>query len=286
MMKFKFKTKMLNKSRRAKAFMCSQHEPTDNNDEHHNDATTINKAVNKKQQGFTLIELLVVVSILAALAGLASVAMGSYQQDSEEKITRVEMQRIANAIRRFKADTGYWPKTEAVAYSYGEYADPANFGFLFSQTGTSIPNWTPEYAIGWHGPYVNFDAMRTIALDSISSDGCDGATNTVIAGLDQFSYGLVDRFQQVRERNTGKDYCVLTRDENSPTEFKIAEFSASPYLYETAFTHSGSSICKEDISPPIDSTITCVALRSFGTDGIDNGGADVSDDIVFVLAVN
>ncbi|MCP4279843.1 MAG: prepilin-type N-terminal cleavage/methylation domain-containing protein, partial [Alteromonas sp.] len=79
-------------------------------------ANNMAKSSAKTQQGFTLIELLVVVSILAALAGITSVAMDGYQQDAEEKITRVEMQRIAGAIRRFKADTGYWPKTGPFSY--------------------------------------------------------------------------------------------------------------------------------------------------------------------------
>lgn len=242
--------------------------------------TKVNATSRKKQQGFTLIELLVVVSILAALAGLTSIAMDGYQQDAEAQITRVEMQRIANAIRRFKADTGYWPRDEGYVYKYNgtnDNTDPANFSFLFNRPD-QINQWTPEYAIGWHGPYVNFDAMRTIALDIISQDGCDGATNAIIASLEQFSYGLVDRFQQIREINTGEDYCVLTRDQDNMAEFKVAEFSASPYLYDADYSNAGNALCSGSSG--------CVALRSFGADGVDNHGIDASDDIVFVLAVN
>jgi prepilin-type N-terminal cleavage/methylation domain-containing protein len=88
------------------------------------------QGIKNKQTGFTLIELLVVVTILATLAGLTSVVMTGYEQDAQKQLTRVEMQRISNAIRRFKEDTGYWPKTEvrtpALAYVS---EDVANFSF-------------------------------------------------------------------------------------------------------------------------------------------------------------
>ncbi len=234
--------------------------------------------MSSRQQGFTLIELLVVVSILAALAGITSVAMDGYQQDAEEKITRVEMQRIAGAIRRFKADTGYWPKTEvrdpALAYVS---EDAASFSFLFNNPA-GVPAWDVEYAIGWHGPYIDLPAMKAIALDSISNDGCDGATNTVITNLERFNTGIIDRFQQLRERNSGGAYCVITRDEDNPAEFTQVEYSGSPYLYNNEFFDAGNALCT--VNPG------CVALRSFGPDGVDNDGDDASDDIVFVLEVN
>ena len=266
----------------------------------------------KNTKGFTLIELLVVVSILAALAGITSVAMDGYYEDSQEQITRVEMQRIANAIRRFKADTGYWPKTESTPYTYDEYEDPANFSFLFSQTKTSIPDWTPEYAIGWHGPYIDLAAIKTISKDDFNVDefnvlkpqGCiDGskypsATFITAASENKRMNGLVDRFEQVRQDSSGnvkeasEEYCVLTKrrtkhfdaDGNVIWLWNIEDISASPYLYDAKFTHFGSALCTKNTD--INLSVTCVALRSFGPDGIDNDGTDDSDDIVFVLEVN
>jgi prepilin-type N-terminal cleavage/methylation domain-containing protein len=277
--KIKLRTKVMARSRRALAFMTSQHSPSN-----------MTPKKSHKQQGFTLIELLVVVSILASLAGLASVAMDGYQQDSEETITRVEMQRIANAIRRFKADTGYWPKTETENGSeFGanndiiDYAgtDSANFNFLFNKPDEDMSNWNPEYAIGWHGPYVDLPAIKPLVIDA-GSAGCP-ITNTndydALQLLPRFN-GLVDRFQQLRKKVSGKDYCVLTREKKDPTKFKVAEYSASPYLYETGFTDPDSTLCDSDDS------VSCIALRSFGSDGVDNKGADASDDIVFVLQIN
>ncbi len=248
--------------------------------------------MSSKQQGFTLIELLVVVSILAALAGITSVAMDGYQQDAEEKITRVEMQRIAGAIRRFKADTGYWPKTETNGTSsYDGVDSAANLNFLFTKPNVNIPDWSPEYAIGWNGPYINLDGINAITIDTLNPNlGCSGSGETHEAAVDNLTRmnGLVDRFQQIREKNSGIKYCVLANfnigdtdsDGKDDWQFKVAEYSGSPYLYETAFDHTDSALCDSDDSA------SCIVLRSFGPDGIDDGGSDASDDIVFVLEVN
>ncbi len=314
------------KSRRALAFLFA----------HDNLPSNTPAKKSDKQQGFTLIELLVVVSILAALAGLASVSMEGYQQDSEEKITRVEMQRIANAIRRFKADTGYWPKTgpfsyttnhttvsataPVSSYSMEDYRDDyfnndANFWWLFEQppqmigywntTTSSLVNseldinklwqWEHDVGMGWHGPYINRDAIKTITVDGAEA-GCSTYSQSQLQNIidkPHTSYpdhiirrfnGLVDRFQQIRENNSGKDYCVLTRDEKNMDEFKVAEYSASPYLYRVNYPLN--SYCL--------SVNGCIALQSFGANGIDESDEasmtaaekEKIDDIIFILELN
>lgn len=290
--KIKLRTKVMARSRRALTFLL-----TTNN--------LPSGAIPKrslKQQGFTLIELLVVVSILAALAGLTSVAMDGYQQDSEEKLTRVEMQRISNAIRRFKADTGYWPKTEKnlPTENYTK-EDKASFSFLFNKPD-HILAWDVEYAIGWHGPYIDLPAIKTVIVDSLNpSKGCtDGLAspdgfltqtqlNAIATSSDRMN-GLIDRFQHVRKDNSGdvkassSEYCVLTRDDKSPTKFKVAEYSGSPYLYRIDYPQN--SYCS--------SANKCIALQSFGPNGIDESDEDSLttaqkekiDDIVFILKLN
>ena len=293
----------------------------------------------RKSLGFTLIELLVVVSILAAIAGMTSVALDGYQQDAEEKLTRVEMQRIANAIRRFKEDTGYWPKTGPFSYetaltptsnswpstvSIEEYRDKyfnsdASFWWLLYQptkyigewkTGTLknlvknesngatelLWQWDIDSSLGWHGPYIDIPAARFVINDEISQDGCSSmniATITASANKPHSNYpesivkrmpGLIDRFQQNRNNISGEGYCVIQRIENNPNDFKVTEYSGSPYIYQAKLTDLNNSICTKHSDTT--KSITCVALRSFGKDGVDNNGSDNSDDIVFILQVN
>lgn len=69
----------------------------------------LSKAGDLRDRGFTLIELLVVCGILAALS---YTAWGSYTgilEGAEDDIARAEIQRLADGLRRFKSDTGYYP---------------------------------------------------------------------------------------------------------------------------------------------------------------------------------
>lgn len=62
-----------------------------------------------RERGFTLLELLVTVSVVASMAYIAWGAYGSVQKKAEDELARAEMLRLADALRRFKADTGFYP---------------------------------------------------------------------------------------------------------------------------------------------------------------------------------
>lgn len=70
---------------------------------------TLSKAGELRDCGFTLIELLVVCSILAALSFIAWGSYAGVQERAEDDIARAEMLRLAAALKRFQADTGYFP---------------------------------------------------------------------------------------------------------------------------------------------------------------------------------
>lgn len=145
--------------------------------------------------GFTLLELLVVVSVLAALAGLTSIRVDSYERDAQVKLAQVEMDRIASVIHRFRADTGYYPLTGPFApeamrepsaaalvneeSGWGEagqtwldetWFSTANFSWLFNEPKwppvaaqldgvelqpSALMPWNMDAARGWHGPYLD-----------------------------------------------------------------------------------------------------------------------------------
>ncbi len=301
--------------------------------------------------GFTLIELLVVVSVLAAMAGITSVAMDGYYQEAQEQVSLAEMGEISKAIRRFKHDTGYWPKTGPFSYSSAHtevpndqpnglnpvtsyrdnyFNDPANFWWLFEQPRVHIGGWnaatdtdddTPlwqwqnEASIGWKGPYLNFDSIKTVTRDIAVEQGCsslslselqvivDTPDNTYPDHIVQRFTGLMDRFEQVREKQTGENYCIISNKtlrilvEISPDVFEyqyinrwvLDEVSRSPYLYEVNFSHVKHPVCKADLADDSKS-ITCIVVRSFGADGID-GYKDPTDiievdDLVNVIKIN
>lgn len=69
----------------------------------------LSKAGDLRDCGFTLIELLVVCSILAALSYTAWGSYTGIQEGAEDDIAHAEMRRLADGLKRFKADTGFYP---------------------------------------------------------------------------------------------------------------------------------------------------------------------------------
>ncbi len=59
--------------------------------------------------GFTLLEMLVIVTLLAAVAGVAWSAYAGLENRERDQLAHVQVDRLAQAVRQFKADTGYWP---------------------------------------------------------------------------------------------------------------------------------------------------------------------------------
>lgn len=60
-------------------------------------------------RGFTLIELLVVCGILAALSFIAWGGYAGVREKAADDIAHAELARLAQALRRFRADTGHYP---------------------------------------------------------------------------------------------------------------------------------------------------------------------------------
>lgn len=188
----------------------------------------------RDRRGFTLLELLTVVAILATVAFVAAGRMGGLQQQTSEQLVHTEMQEIATAIRRFKQDTGYYPKTgpfglvgpgfgpitDAVLSSQKPHAganptnrarwfySPANFYQLVSNplsgTGHQLENWNPETGRGWRGPYLQGfrDGFVDIG-DGINdgtpagSPGGDPLTGSTAPDVD----GIADTFEHKPENN-------------------------------------------------------------------------------------
>lgn len=63
-----------------------------------------------KQKGFTLLELLVVVSILAAISFTTATVFQGIDEEVDGQLAQVELVEVAKAVKRFRADTGYFPK--------------------------------------------------------------------------------------------------------------------------------------------------------------------------------
>lgn len=118
---------------------------------------TLSRAGELRDRGFTLIELLVVCSILAATAYIAWGGYLGVQEGAEDDIARAEMQRVAAALKRFKADTGYYPGQGPFALAdVGTVETASGDGFNCAPVGGVLRSWTAPTA----------DADRDVWFDS------------------------------------------------------------------------------------------------------------------------
>jgi hypothetical protein len=132
--------------------------------------------------------LLVTCAILAALAYVAWGAYAHVDRRAEDTLARAELLRLAEALRRFHDDTGYWPgegpfrlagadcaiadggrgggvSREAI-YALAPnqeawFASPANLFLLFERPPlcgahplNRLAAWDAESRRGWNGPYL------------------------------------------------------------------------------------------------------------------------------------
>lgn len=152
---------------------------------------TPSKAGELRDCGFSLIELLVVCSILAALSFVAWGGYGGVQASAEDDIARADLRRLADALKRFKADTGVypgqppfalladdsqciagvnggailrsWAPEPAISTSKDDwFVAPANLALLFEAPAlcahhplARLARWDPDTGRGWHGPYLD-----------------------------------------------------------------------------------------------------------------------------------
>jgi len=247
--------------------------------------------VMNKQRGFTLIELLVVVGILAAIAGVTAVSVDGFYSDSRDKLTQIEMRRIAKTINRFRADTGYWPKTgifSAAALGLNnspttptnptldQYNRPENMEWLFEQADDfayelALP-WNSANARGWNPPYVNNGVRRALATDNCDLEQATFDTAFSDNNVDAIS----DVYERMRDSYAPGDLCFAITSENGWRQVMDA---GSPYSYHEAFFNVTNETCTSAAN-------SCVVLQSYGLDGVDDSGADNSDDIILVLNRN
>ena len=253
------------------------------------------------QQGFTLLELLVVVSILAAVAGIATSAVDGYNERAREELVHVEMNNIADAIYKFKTDTGYFPKTgvfikqtpTSVAIGDPIYENPEtvdneqNLNFLYSSPSTCIKKtvlndcdeakgytqispWNAYQNIGWNGPYMARNTQQRMHFKGVNlQSNCELEELGDLDNSNSFS-ALEDPFQRalISEPDTNYEsdaecFAILktTRNKNGSDRKNLARAYAGQGY--RYFTHFTNNLYPQCLLGSND----CIALVSYGKNG-------------------
>ncbi len=154
-----------------------------------------------RESGFTLIELLIILTILVAVAFTVTSVFTGVDQDARAQVTRAEMDEVAQAIRQFRQDTGYYPKDGPFDHEdqggqvdlavadpdpaalLDRFNSPANLSQLYVQpTNNAAPPdaactncvlpWNIDTGRGWRGPYLKRE-NRVDVGDDLEVNGDD-----------------------------------------------------------------------------------------------------------------
>lgn len=219
---------------------------------------------NRDQSGYTLLELLVTLGIIATVAGVGVQLYGNVADDVESQLVRREMSQIADAARRFRRDTGYWPKQGVFANDIdANVAHPANLAQLFDQPDAAGPAPILPYDVasgsGWNGPYMAELEAVTVTVGTLAADG----TGSPLAGAQAVLRAIGDPFA------AGPVGGYLAWSDSDGSALTLGR----PILY---FIDPAAAANVAGCTPP--------CLLSFGPDGVYDAGLD--DDVVVLVGAN
>jgi len=119
------------------------------------------------RRAFTLIEVLIVIAIVLAIGGLVAVNLIPKKDQADKDLTLVQMDQIANALKLFKLDNGFYPST---AEGINALIQPPPRARRFNPDGyldkVPLDPWGQEYAY--------FSDGRDIRIVSFGADGVEG----------------------------------------------------------------------------------------------------------------
>lgn len=141
-------------------------------------------------RSFTLLELVLVIAVLAVVAGTVISNIGDAEARAHDDLALAELAAVRDAVRRFRADTGFLPKSGPFALALDRDGDgdldgavpvpsegtawfdsPANLGQLFE---CPLPPTHPlaDRRRGWNGPYLSRGAEGWVVVgDNLAPDG-------------------------------------------------------------------------------------------------------------------
>ncbi|MEM6439087.1 MAG: prepilin-type N-terminal cleavage/methylation domain-containing protein [Pseudomonadota bacterium] len=230
-----------------------------------------NRTSRRKQSGYSLLELLVTLGIITAVAGVGVQVYNGLNEDVDDRLVLRELSEMASAVRRFRVETGYWPKQGVFAGAAdGNLAHPANLAQLFTEPldagGDPLFSYDPATGTGWNGPYVAEFASVTVDIFNLDPDAAADDDPTMDPGLTPtvlIVRGVGDPYDAPPVA-TGAFLWRLVDGDANPNNDETRVLGR-PILYFIDGGAPANTVC---LSVP--------CLLSFGEDGIFNTADDVA----------
>ncbi|MEM7407951.1 MAG: prepilin-type N-terminal cleavage/methylation domain-containing protein [Pseudomonadota bacterium] len=261
-----------------------------------------------RQAGFTLLELLVIVAVLIGVATVVSRGLEGTYDNATAQLARAEMREVAEAVRQFREDTGFYPKQgvfdlssaggsvdpsgfpgSSAAQRAAWFYSPANLMQLIRQPeasgGTEILPWDPETGRGWRGPYLRYEGLVDVG-DNLQTDG---SGDPVVVDTLQYVHipGIGDPFsREPATPDTGTDCEEVAGNTNCVLDWRAVQDDASAPLTnaETALADFGRPYLyffDTNVTTNVPACTGVPCLLSTGPNGFYDAGDN--DDLVVVV---
>lgn len=124
-----------------------------------------------RRRGFTLLEIMLVLVIIAAIAGIAVVNIGSFQERGFRRTATAEISNIKTMLESYKLEVGTYPKELSHLYEQpSDLADPTKWMKISKKPINPDP---------WGQPYEYTLNGADFELRSAGPDGKSGTEDDV-----------------------------------------------------------------------------------------------------------
>ncbi len=146
---------------------------------------TVKKQVrrnSRRQAGFTLMEVMLVLVIIAAIAGIAVLNIGSIRGEAFKRTAKADISNLKNMLSQYEMMVGNYPSSLDSLYAQpSDLADPTKWSRLPATRSSRIPGsaLTNTSSTVPSTNYVVLDLMAKVAPKTISSQASSSVLHVV-----------------------------------------------------------------------------------------------------------
>ena len=126
-----------------------------------------------RRAAFTLLEVMLVLVILAAIAGIAVVNIGGFQESANKKIAKTTINAMKSALETYRLEIGSYPQQLNDLHEQpSDLADPSKWYQFYKEPIAADP-WSNEYEYTVNG--ADFE------IRCLGPDGKSGTEDDIVS---------------------------------------------------------------------------------------------------------
>lgn len=126
-----------------------------------------------RRNAFTLLEVMLVLVILAAIAGIAVVNLGAFQDSANKKLARTQISNLKNQLEAYRLEIGSYPADlSALHEAPSDLPDPTKYVQILKSPVKPDP-WNRELEYSLEG--------SDFVIRSLGPDGKSGTEDDIVS---------------------------------------------------------------------------------------------------------